>query len=154
MTPPGMPISQGLTSQVNGLDQASRNVGDAVSMVQTAESSLNNVQSMLQRMRELAVQYQNGSLQTSDQTAIQSEVDQLTSEIDRQQRRRAVQRPAPARRHRRHRRRGVTFQVGANAGDTLTASFGDIEALDDHRLHLDRRHRLGVRPVQRWAPPP
>src|ERR1700676_1217922 len=56
----GYAISQGLTSQVNGFDQASRNVGDAVSMVQTAESSLNNVQSMLQRVRELAVQYSNG----------------------------------------------------------------------------------------------
>ena len=80
----GYAISQGLTTQVNGLDQASRNVGDAVSMVQTAESSMNNIQSMLQRVRELAVQYQNGSLQTSDKTAIQGEVDQLTSEIKRQ----------------------------------------------------------------------
>jgi flagellin len=122
----GYAISQGLTSQVNGLDQASRNVGDAVSMVQTAESSLNNVQSMLQRMRELAVQYQNGSLQSSDQTAIQSEVDQLTSEIARQQ--------SSLQFNGQHLLNGtagvsgaVTFQVGANAGDTLVASFGDIE---------------------------
>jgi flagellin len=124
----GYAISQGLTAQVNGLDQASRNVGDAVSMVQTAESSLNNIQSMLQRMRELAVQYQNGSLQSSDQTAIQGEVDQLTSEIARQQ--------SSLQFNGQHlldgtagtSGTGVTFQVGANSGDTLVASFANIES--------------------------
>ncbi len=60
----GYAISQGLTSQVNGLQQASQNVSDATSMVQTADSALNNVQSMLQRVSELAVQYQNGDLST------------------------------------------------------------------------------------------
>ena len=54
----GYAIAQGLTSQVNGFDQAGRNVSDATSMVQTADSALNNVQSMLQRVSELAVQYQ------------------------------------------------------------------------------------------------
>jgi len=122
----GYAISQGLTSQVNGFDQASRNVGDAVSMVQTAESSLNNVQSMLQRVRELAVQYQNGDLGTTDQTDIQNEVNQLTQEVNRQ--RGAVTfnginllngTAGSA--------NGVTFQVGANSGDTLSASFADVE---------------------------
>jgi flagellin len=122
----GYAISQGLTSQVNGFDQASRNVGDAVSMVQTAESSLNNVQSMLQRVRELAVQYQNGDLSSTDKTDIQNEVNQLTQEVDRQ--RGAVtfnginllNGSAGS-------TNGVTFQVGANSGDTLTASFADVE---------------------------
>jgi flagellin len=122
----GYAISQGLTSQVNGLDQAQRNVGDATSMVQTAESSLNNVQSMLQRVRELAVQYQNGDLSSSDQSAIQGEVDQITAEIQRQQG--AVQFNGI------NLLNGsagggtgaVTFQVGANATDTLTATFSDI----------------------------
>ena len=122
----GYAISQGLTSQVNGFDQASRNVGDAVSMVQTAESSLNNVQSMLQRVRELAVQYQNGDLGSTDKTDIQNEVNQLTQEVDRQ--RGAVtfnginllNGTAGG-------TNGVTFQVGANSGDTLTASFADVE---------------------------
>lgn len=122
----GYAISQGLTSQVNGFDQASRNVGDAVSMVQTAESSLNNVQSMLQRVRELAVQYQNGDLSSTDKTDIQNEVNQLTQEVDRQ--RGAVtfnginllNGTAGG-------TNGVTFQVGANSGDTLTASFADVE---------------------------
>ncbi len=122
----GYAISQGLTSQVNGLDQASRNVGDAVSMVQTAESSMNNVQDMLQRIRELAVQYQNGDLSTSDQSAIQGEVDQLTSEIDRQ--RGAVQFNGQNLLNGSINGTGaVTFQVGANGTDTLTASFADIE---------------------------
>ena len=122
----GYAISQGLTSQVNGFDQASRNVGDAVSMVQTAESSLNNVQSMLQRVRELAVQYQNGDLGSTDKTDIQNEVNQLTQEVDRQ--RGAVtfnginllNGTAGS-------TNGVTFQVGANSGDTLSASFADVE---------------------------
>jgi flagellin len=122
----GYAISQGLTAQVNGLDQAGRNVGDAVSMVQTAESSLNNIQNMLQRMRELAVQYQNGDLSSSDQTAIQSEVDQLTSEINRQQG--AVQFNGQYLLNGNAGSNGaVTFQVGANGTDTLTATFANIE---------------------------
>ncbi len=122
----GYAISQGLTAQVNGLDQASRNTGDAISMVQTAESSLNNIQNMLQRMRELAVQYQNGSLSASDHSAIQSEVDQLTSEINRQ--RGAVTFNGINLLNGTAGSGGVvTFQVGANSGDTLTASFTDLE---------------------------
>ena len=79
----GLAISQKLTGQVNGLDQAQRNAQDGVSMVQTAEGSLNQVHAMLQRVRELAVQYGNGTLAASDQAAIQSEVNQLQSEIAR-----------------------------------------------------------------------
>ena len=124
----GYAISEGLTSQVNGLDQASRNVGDAVSMVSTAESSLNNIQSMLQRVRELAVQYQNGSLQSSDKTAIQGEVDQLTSEIKRQRGAVAFNGQNLLNGTAGTAGVGVTFQVGANASDTLTASFADIES--------------------------
>jgi flagellin len=124
----GYAISQGLTAQVNGLDQAGRNVGDAVSMVQTAESSMNNIQSMLQRVRELAVQYQNGSLQASDKTAIQGEVDQLTSEIKRQRGSVAFNGSNLLDGTAGTAGVGVTFQVGANAADTLTASFGDIQS--------------------------
>ena len=122
----GYAISQGLTSQVNGLDQASRNTGDAVSMVQTAASSLNNVQNMMQRIYELGVQYQNGSNSAGDKTDIQSEVNQLTSEIDRQRTAsnfNGVNLLSGA--------AGssgvVTFQVGANNGDSMAATFSDIE---------------------------
>ena len=66
-----------------GLEQSQRNVQDAVSLVQTAEGSLTEVHAMLQRVRELAVQYKNGSLSVNDRNAIQSEVNQLASEIER-----------------------------------------------------------------------
>src|SRR5437763_7042332 len=79
----GLAISESLTGQVNGLDQAQRNVQDGVSLVQTADGTLNDVQQMLQRVRELAVQYANGTLSTTDQNAISSEVSQLASEISR-----------------------------------------------------------------------
>jgi flagellin len=79
----GLAISEKLQAQINGLDQAERNAQDAVSLVQTAEGSLDEVHEMLQRVRELAVQYKNGTLSASDQQAIQSEVNQLASEIER-----------------------------------------------------------------------
>jgi len=79
----GLAISERLRAQARGLGQAQRNAQDAVSMVQTAEGSLSEVHAMLQRVRELAVQFKNGSLSTTDRTAIQSEVNQLASEIDR-----------------------------------------------------------------------
>src|SRR5437763_9458531 len=79
----GLSISEKLQAQINGLDQANRNAQDAVSLTQTAEGSLDEVHEMLQRVRELAVQYKNGTLSTSDQQAIQSEVNQLASELDR-----------------------------------------------------------------------
>src|SRR3954454_6730903 len=79
----GLAISERLRGQIHGLDQSQRNVQDAVSLVQTAEGSLTEVHAMLQRVRELAVQYKNGSLSTADRTAIQSEVNQLASEIER-----------------------------------------------------------------------
>ena len=61
----GLAISESLTGQVNGLDQAQRNVQDGVSLVQTADGTLNDVQQMLQRVRELAVQYANGTLSST-----------------------------------------------------------------------------------------
>src|ERR671927_1873012 len=68
----GLAISEKLRGQIAGLDQAQRNAQDAISMVQTAEGSLTEVHSMLQRIRELAVQYKNGALSASDKAAIQS----------------------------------------------------------------------------------
>jgi flagellin len=79
----GLAISEKLRGQISGISQAMRNTQDAVSLVQTAEGALQEVHSMLQRMRELAVQYKNGTLSTSDRQAIQSEVGQLQGEIDR-----------------------------------------------------------------------
>jgi flagellin len=73
----------GISEKIRGLAQAQRNIQDGVSMVQTAEGNLDEVHSILQRVRELAVQYKNGSLSQSGKDAIQNEVDQLASEIDR-----------------------------------------------------------------------
>ena len=79
----GLAITEKLRGQITGLEQAQRNAQDAISLVQTAEGSLTEVHAMLQRVRELAVQYKNGSLSTSDRLAIQSEVNMLASEIER-----------------------------------------------------------------------
>jgi flagellin len=79
----GLAISEKLRGQISGISQAMRNTQDAVSLVQTAEGALHEVHSMLQRMRELAVQYKNGTLGTNDRQSIQSEVDQLKAEIER-----------------------------------------------------------------------
>src|SRR3954469_11754263 len=113
----GLAISERLRGQIGGLDQAQRNVQDAVSMVQTAEGSLTEVHAMLQRTRDLAVQYKNGSLSTADRTALQSEVNQLASEIER------IGQSADF--------NGIkllnassttTFQVGASDGQVITVS--------------------------------
>ena len=80
----GLVISQGLRAQVSGLRQATRNAQDGISVVQTAEGALNEVHSMLNRMRDLAVQSANtGSVDSDARTAAQAEVNQLTAEITR-----------------------------------------------------------------------
>jgi flagellin len=79
----GLAISQKLSAQVSGLDQAQRNAADAISLVQTGEGAMAEVHSMLQRVRDLAVQYNNGTLSSSDQTAITDEVAQLCAEVSR-----------------------------------------------------------------------
>ena len=79
----GPTISEKMRKQIRGLDQASTNAEDGVSAVQTAEGALTEVHSMLQRMNELAVQASNGTNSTSDRQAIQDEISQLNTEIDR-----------------------------------------------------------------------
>ena len=72
-----------MRSQIRGLDMAERNTLDAISLIQTGEGALNEVHSILQRMRELSVQAANGTLEDQDRQAIQSEMDQLSSEVNR-----------------------------------------------------------------------
>ena len=79
----GLTISEKMRKQIRGLDRASTNAEDGVSAVQTAEGALTEVHSMLQRMNELATQSANGTNSTTDRQAIQDEIDQLTTEIDR-----------------------------------------------------------------------
>ena len=79
----GLTISEKMRKQIKGLDRASTNAEDGVSAVQTAEGALTEVHSMLQRMNELATQSANGTNSSTDRKAIQDEIDQLTTEIDR-----------------------------------------------------------------------
>jgi flagellin len=79
----GYAISQRLQAQVNGLNQATLNSQDAVALAQTGQGSLNDVENMLQRVRELAVEYANGTTSESDKEAIKNEVTQLKEEITR-----------------------------------------------------------------------
>ena len=78
----GLAISQKLEAQVRGLQQASRNAQDAISMIQTAEGAMSEIHSMLQRMRELSVQASNGTLSSSDRSSINTEIQALSTEIN------------------------------------------------------------------------
>src|SRR4051812_20134745 len=114
----GLAISEKMRSQIRGLAQAQRNAQDGISLVQTAEGNLDEVHSMLQRARELAVQYKNGTLSASNQTAIQSEVNQLVSEIERiggSAKFNGISLLSDNANQ-------VTFQVGANDGEVITVS--------------------------------
>ncbi len=113
----GLAISQKLSAQVSGLDQAQRNAQDAISLVQTGEGAMAEVHSMLQRVRDLAVQYNNGTLSSADQSAITDEVSQLQSEIDRignDTKFNGISLLTGG--------SDVTFQVGAEDGQTITVS--------------------------------
>jgi len=79
----GLAISQGLTAQINGIGQAVRNAQDGINMVQTADGALTETQSILQRMRTLAVQSANDSNDSNARTDIQTEITALNSELDR-----------------------------------------------------------------------
>ena len=79
----GLAISEKMRSQIRGLDQAQRNAQDGISLIQTAEGALSETHSILQRMRELAVQAANDTYTSQDRQNIQAEIDQLTAEIDR-----------------------------------------------------------------------
>jgi flagellin len=79
----GLAISEKMRGQIRGLDQASANANDAISLIQTAEGGLNETHSILQRMRELSVQAASDTNESTDRTAIKTELDQLTAEITR-----------------------------------------------------------------------
>ena len=79
----GLAISEKMRAQIRGLEQASRNAQDGISLIQTAEGGLNETHSILQRMRELAVQGSNDTLTADDRTSIKTELDELVSEVDR-----------------------------------------------------------------------
>jgi len=79
----GYAISERMQGQVNGLNQATQNIADAVSLAQTGQGALNDIVGMLQRIRSLAVEYANGTTSEEDKEAIETEAEQLTQEIER-----------------------------------------------------------------------
>jgi flagellin len=121
----GLAISEKMRAQIGGLAQAQRNAQDGISLVQTAEGSLNEVHSMLQRVRDLKVQYLNDTLSTGDKAAIVSEATALAKEI--------TDIGAKTEFNGITLLNGtggsggtITFQVGANGGETVTVQTQDI----------------------------
>ncbi|ADB52720.1 flagellin N-terminal helical domain-containing protein [Conexibacter woesei] len=119
----GLAISEKLRGQIGGLNQARRNVQDGISLVQTAEGALTEVHSMLQRVRELKVQHENGTLAAGDRGAIASEVDQLTREIDRL----GVTTQFNGITLLDGRNPAIRFQVGANDGEVISVATVSLE---------------------------
>jgi flagellin len=110
----GLAISEKMRGQIGGLAQAQRNAQDAISLVQTGEGALNEVHSMLQRIRDLKVQYSNGTLEAGDKLAISSEVQELGKEIA------DITSETEFNGIKLLTAGTVTFQVGAESGDTIT----------------------------------
>jgi len=122
----GLAISDRMTSQVRGLNQAVRNANDAISMAQTAEGALGEVTNILQRMRELAVQSSNGTNSSDDRTSLNAEVTQLKAEIDRiatntKFNGKVLLSGAFS-------ATGTVFQVGADAGQTISVTVAGATA--------------------------
>ncbi len=129
----GLAISDRMTSQIRGLNQAARNANDGISLAQTAEGAMQESTNILQRMRELSVQSANASNSVADRDALQAEVNQLQQEMDRIS--------------------GTTtfnglnildgsftnskFQVGANANETISVSIGSMNTVDLGRYAIE-----------------
>ncbi|UOB06195.1 flagellin [[Acidovorax] ebreus] len=118
----GLAISERFTSQIRGLNQAARNANDGISLAQVAESALAGAGNILQRVRELSVQSANATNSASDRKALQAEVGQLLSELDRL----AVTTEFNGQKLLDGSFGSATFQVGANANQTITATTGNF----------------------------
>jgi flagellin len=119
----GLAISDRMTSQINGMTQATRNANDGVSMAQTAEGALSSSSDILQRMRQLAVQSSNSSNTSSDRQALQTEVTQLGSELNR-----IAQTTSFNGQNLLDGSMGTAnFQVGANAGQVIQAAGANFQ---------------------------
>lgn len=129
----GLAISEKMRGQVRGLDQASRNAQDGISLMQTAEGALTETQDILQRMRELAVQSSNDTNTDDDRGQIQKEVNQLAKEITRISNdtefntKKLLTGAADGNNADVTGAQSLTFQIGANAGQNITL---DIQAMD------------------------
>ena len=121
----GLQISDRLTSQINGLKQGNRNANDGIALAQTAEGALDEVHTMLQRIRTLSVQSANGTNTTADRNSIQGEVSQLCSEINRIACKTTFGKQeilSGAGKGLVDAKGKIAFQVGANANDTTSVS--------------------------------
>jgi len=118
----GLAISERFTSQIRGLDQARRNANDGISLAQTAEGALESAGNILQRVRELSVQSANATNSASDRKAIQAEVGQLLSELDRI----AQTTEFNGQKLLDGSFGSANFQIGANANQTITATTGNF----------------------------
>ncbi|MCF6794965.1 flagellin Hag [Bacillus sp. ET1] len=125
----GLAISEKMRGQIRGLDQASRNAQDGVSMIQTGEGALNETHSILQRVRELAVQSSSDTNTTDDRAEIQKEVNDLVSEVDR------ISGDTEFNTQKLLNGEGgtsgtFTFQIGANRNQTIDVTFASMKASD------------------------
>ncbi|TFE04218.1 flagellin [Jeotgalibacillus salarius] len=120
--PAGLAISEKMRAQIRGLDQASRNAQDGISMIQTAEGGLNETHAIIQRMRELAVQASNDTYIVSDREAMQSEMYQLAAEIDRI----GNSTEFNTKKLLNGSSTSVSLQIGANQGQQMNISFQDM----------------------------
>jgi flagellin len=112
----GLAISEKMRGQIGGLAQAQRNAQDGISLVQTAEGALNEVASMLQRVRDLKVQYNNDTLSDEDKTAISAEVFEIAKEV------KSITDDTKFNGKALFGTTGFTFQVGANTGETISTA--------------------------------
>jgi flagellin len=119
----GYTISQKLTAEVNGLNQAQSNAQDGISMIQTGEGAMNETQSILQRMNELAVQASNGTLNSSDEQAISSELQQLGQGMDN-----IAGQTEFNGQNLLNSNTTVTLQVGAAANQTMTVQLKNMQS--------------------------
>ena len=124
----GLAISEKMKSQIGGLTQAKRNAQDGISLVQTAEGALNETHSILERMRDLAVQGGNGTLTDDDKTAINKELTALHEELSRIATTTQFNtQPLFAASNAQGAKATFTFQIGANSGQTLVVTIGQMD---------------------------
>lgn len=122
----GLAVSEKMRSQIRGLNQASRNVMNGVSMLQTAEGYMQSTTDILQRIRELAVQSANGIYSDEDRAMLQTEVEQLVSEVDRISQ--AAEFNGMTLLSGRFAEDGIKLQVGANTDQNFTVKLGNMSA--------------------------
>ena len=136
----GLAISSKMTSQIRGLNQAVRNANDAISMIQVAEGAMKEVTNMFQRMRELAIQSISDSNTADDRTALNNEYKQLSDEVKRI----AENTQWNGTNILDGGQTATTFQVGANASQTIAVNFGDLATNNIADSSASSGDRLGI----------